>query len=225
MELVLLRYKTWRRVGLVIQSLLLSTTHQLPNQPLTSLPNMPMTNSRTFQSASGLNTITRPAPKRSGGDYPSGQQVYHNKFGLLLMKTNLFRLDPWHGLHGPSLDPGVQNSWDGRLFVGASPFQSRGTWEAQGTRANRSSSTILVENHQDGGDWSWGRREDNGRFNSLHEAFVSHRNEVVEDVERGRESSEFLLVLLWLTSTSNIFLFRLIVLRARWGPNWISKRE
>ena len=38
MELVLLWYKTRRRVGLVIQSLLLSTTHQLPNKPLTSLP-------------------------------------------------------------------------------------------------------------------------------------------------------------------------------------------
>ena len=48
MELVLLWYKTRRCVSLVIQSLLLSTTHQLPNKPLTSLPNMPMTNSRTF---------------------------------------------------------------------------------------------------------------------------------------------------------------------------------
>ena len=75
MELVLLWYKTRRHVGLVIQSLLLSTTRQLPNKPFTSSPNMPMTNSCTFQSASGLNTITRPTPKRSGGDYPSGQQV------------------------------------------------------------------------------------------------------------------------------------------------------
>src|ERR1700743_2828441 len=89
MELVLLWYKTRRRVGLVIQSLLLSTTHQLPNKPLTSLPHMPMTNTRPFQSASGQNTITRPTPKRSGGDYLSGQQVYHDKFGLRLMKTNL----------------------------------------------------------------------------------------------------------------------------------------
>ena len=37
MELVLLWYKTRRRVGLVIQSLLLSTTHQPLNQPFTSL--------------------------------------------------------------------------------------------------------------------------------------------------------------------------------------------
>ena len=44
------------------------------NHPL-FYPNMPMLNSRTFQSASGVNTITRPVPKRSGGDYPSGQQV------------------------------------------------------------------------------------------------------------------------------------------------------
>ena len=38
MEFVLLWYKMRRRVGLVIQSLLLSTTHQLLNQLLTSLP-------------------------------------------------------------------------------------------------------------------------------------------------------------------------------------------
>ena len=44
------------------------------NRPLL-YSNMPMINSRTFQSSSGLNTITRPTPKRSGGDYPSGQQV------------------------------------------------------------------------------------------------------------------------------------------------------
>ena len=37
MELVLLGYKTRRRVGLVIQSLLLSTTHQPSNKPLTFL--------------------------------------------------------------------------------------------------------------------------------------------------------------------------------------------
>ena len=90
MELVLLWYKTRCRVGLVIQSFLLSTTHQLPNKPFTSSTNMPMLNSRTFQSSSGLNSITRPSPKKSGGDYPSGQQVCQNKFGLLLMKTNLF---------------------------------------------------------------------------------------------------------------------------------------
>src|ERR1700743_2321583 len=76
----------------------LSSNHfsfqQLTNLPTNRLllhPNMPMTNSRTFQSASGLNTITRPSPRRSGGDYPSGQQVCRNKFGLFLMKTNLLR--------------------------------------------------------------------------------------------------------------------------------------
>ena len=75
----------------------LSSNHfsfqQLNNHPTNRLllrPNMPMINSRTFQSSSGLNTITRPSARRSGGDYPSGQQVCWNKFGLLLMKTNLF---------------------------------------------------------------------------------------------------------------------------------------
>ena len=55
-----------------------SSSQQLDNHPTNHLffySNMPMLNSRTFQSASGVNTITRPVPKRSGGDYPSGQQV------------------------------------------------------------------------------------------------------------------------------------------------------
>src|SRR6202000_2420701 len=71
------------------------SSHQLANYPTNRLllfPNMPMMNSRTFQSSSGLNTITKPSPRRSGGDYLSGQQVCQNKFGLLLMKTNLLWL-------------------------------------------------------------------------------------------------------------------------------------
>ena len=71
------------------------SSQQLTNYPTNRLllyPNMPMMNSRTFQSSSGLNTTTRPSPRRSGGDYPSGQQVCQNKSGLLLMKTDLFRL-------------------------------------------------------------------------------------------------------------------------------------
>ena len=136
MELVLLWYKTRHYVGLVIQSLLLATTHQLPNKPLTSSSNMPMSNSRTFQSASGLNTITRPTPKRSGGDYPSGQQVCHNKFGLLLMKTDLYDLDPRYGLHRPPFNPGGQDLGDGRLLVGSGPFQPRRIGAIEGTRAD-----------------------------------------------------------------------------------------
>ena len=58
---------------------------------------------------------------------------------------------------------------------------------------------ILVENHQDGGGRPRSRREGHGRLYSLHEALLSHWNEAVEDVEGGRESSEFLIVLLWLT--------------------------
>ena len=61
--------------------------------------------------------------------------------------------------------------------------------------ANRSSPTILVENHQDGGDQSRGRREGHGRLHSLYEALLSHWNETLKDVEGSRESSEFLVVL------------------------------
>ena len=48
---------------------------------------------------------------------------------------------------------------------------------------------IFMENHQNGGDRSRGRREGYGCFHLLHEALFRHRNEVVEDVEGGRESS------------------------------------
>ena len=58
---------------------------------------------------------------------------------------------------------------------------------------------ILVENHQDGGDGSRGRREVYGCLYYVHETFLSHRNEIVEDVERGRRSSEFLVVFLGFT--------------------------
>src|ERR1700743_3766319 len=71
------------------------SSQQLTNYPTNCLllyPSLPMMNSHTFQSSSGLNTITRPSPRRSGGDYPSGQQVCRNKFGLLLMRTDLPRL-------------------------------------------------------------------------------------------------------------------------------------
>ena len=126
MELVLLWYKMRHCVGLVIPSLLLSTTQQPPNKPLASLSNMPMMNSRTFQSSSGLNTITRPSPRRSGGDYPSGQQVVVKNLVSFWWRLICFDLDPWHGLYRPPLDPGVQDLGDGWLSLGASPFQPQG---------------------------------------------------------------------------------------------------
>ena len=42
---------------------------------------------------------------------------------------------------------------------------------------------ILMENHQDGGDRSRGRKEGYGCLYSLHEALLSHWDEIVEDVE------------------------------------------
>ena len=56
-----------------------------------------------------------------------------------------------------------------------------------------------MENHQDGGDQSRGRREGNGCLHSFHEAFLSHWDEALEDVEGSRESSEFPMVSLGLT--------------------------
>ena len=151
MELVLLWYKTWCRVRLVIQSLLLSTTKQLPNKPLTSPPNMPMTNSRTFQSASGLNTITRPTPRRSGGDYPSGQQVCRNKFGLLLMKTNLFRLRSmiWSSQTFPW--PRSSRLLEWMTICGCRPFLTTKNWSDWG---DKNQPTLIKGSF--GGSLEWG---------------------------------------------------------------------
>ena len=91
MELVLSWYKMWSHVGLVVQSLLYPTIQQpLNNRPLL-YSTMPMINSHTFQSANGLNTITRPTPKRSRGDYPSGQQVVVTNLSSFWLKTNLLQ--------------------------------------------------------------------------------------------------------------------------------------
>ena len=192
---------------------LLSSNHfssqQLNNHPTNRpffFPNMPMLNSHTFQSASGVNTITRPVPKRSGGDYPSGQQVVVTNLVSFWWRLICFDLDSWYGLHWPPFDPGVQDSWNGRLFVGSSPLQPRRVGETQGSRTNQSTPTILVENHRNGGDLSGGRGEGHGRLYLVHEALFSHRNETLEDVERDRESSEFLAILSWINSSSNIFL-------------------
>ena len=134
--------------------LVLSSNHfsskQLNNYPTNHLllcSNMPMINSCTFQSASGVNTITRPVPKGSGGDYPSGQQVVITNLVSFWWKTDLFDLDSWYGLHRPPSDPGVQDSWNGWLPMGSSPLQPQRVGETLRTRTNWSLPTILVENH------------------------------------------------------------------------------
>ena len=86
--------------------------------------------------------------------------------------------------------------------MGSGPFQSRRIGTIEGTRADRSSSTILVENHPDGGDRPRGRGEGDGRFYLFHEALFSHWDEALEDVEGSRELSESLIVLFGLTRLS-----------------------
>ena len=134
--------------------LVLSSNHfssqQLNNHPANRLPlypTMPMLNSRTFQSASGVNTITRPVPKRSGGDYLSGQQVVVANLVSFWLKTNLLDLDSWYGLHRPPFVPGVQDSWNGWLPLGASPLQPRRVREALRARTDWSSSKVPLEDH------------------------------------------------------------------------------
>ena len=97
------------------------SSQQLNNHPTNCLllfSNMPMLNSHTFQSASGVNTITRPAPRRSGGDYPSGQQVVVTNLVLIDWRLICYDLDPWYGFHRPPFDPGIQDLGNGRLPLG-----------------------------------------------------------------------------------------------------------
>ena len=56
-----------------------------------------------------------------------------------------------------------------------------------------------MENHQDGGDQSRGRREGYGHFHLLHETLLSYRDETVEDVEGSQRLSESFAVFLRLT--------------------------
>ena len=92
-----------------------------PTNRLLPFPVMPMMNSRTFQSSSGLNTITRPSPRRSGGDYPSGQQVCQNKSGLLLMKTDLLWLRSMTWSLQTSPWPRSSRPWGWTTIFGCKP--------------------------------------------------------------------------------------------------------
>ena len=126
------------------------SSQQLNNHPTNRLllyPNMPMLNSCTFQSASGVNTITRPVPKRSGGDYPSGQQVIVTNLVSFWWRLICFDLDSWYNLYRPPPISGVQDSRDGRLLVGSSPLQPRRVGEAPRTRTNWSSWKVPLEDH------------------------------------------------------------------------------
>ena len=121
MELVLLWYKMSCHVGPVIQSL---SSQQLNNYP-TNRPllysTMPMMNSHTFQSASGVNTTTRPTPRRSGGDYPSGQQVVITNLSSFWLKTNLlqFRSMIWSSQTFPY--PKSSRPWEWTTTSGCKP--------------------------------------------------------------------------------------------------------
>ena len=56
-----------------------------------------------------------------------------------------------------------------------------------------------MENHQNGGDQSRGRRKGYGHLYSVHETLLSYTDEALEDVEGGQRSSEFLVYSPWLT--------------------------
>ena len=113
--------------------------------------NMPILNSRTFQSSSGLNTITRPSPKRSGGDYPSGQQVCWNKSGLLLMKTDLLQLrsTTWSSLTSPCLKNSRLLGWT--ITCGFKPSSTMKSW-----RDSEDKNQLILIRGFFGGSLEWG---------------------------------------------------------------------
>ena len=151
MELVLSWYKTQHHVDLVIQSLLYSTTQQLLNNRLLLYSNMSMINSCTFQSANGVNTIKRPPPKRSGGDYLSGQQVVITNLSSVWLKTNLlrFRSMIWSSPISPWLKSSRLLGW--MTTCGFRLSSTMKSWRGSGDR----NQPILIKGSC-GGSLGWG---------------------------------------------------------------------
>ena len=151
MELVLSWYKMRHRVGLVVQSLLYSTTKQPPNNCSLLNSNMLMINSCTFHSSNGLNTITRPPPKRSGGDYLSGQQVVITNLSSFWLKTNLlwFRSMIWSSQTFPW--PRSSGLLEWTTTCGFRPSSTMKSWSDSGD----SNQTILIKGSC-GGLSGWG---------------------------------------------------------------------
>src|ERR1700743_226315 len=91
MELVLLGYKTRRRVGLVIQSLLLSTTQQPPNKLFTSSPKHAYDQQPHFPVFQWTEHHYQANSQEVWRGLPVWTTGCHNKSGLLLMKTDLLQ--------------------------------------------------------------------------------------------------------------------------------------
>ena len=96
---------------------------------------MPMLKSHTFQSASGQNTITRPTPQRSGGDYPSGQQVavywINLQFDWRLIQHS-FRSMIWSSWTFPL--PRSSRPWGWMTISGFKPSSIMKSWSGLGVR-------------------------------------------------------------------------------------------
>ena len=134
MELVLSWYKMWHCVGLVVQSLLYSTTQQLHNnRPLLRL-NMLMLNSWNSQSASGLDTITRLAPRRSGEDYPSGQQVVITNLSSVWLRTNLLQFRSMTWFSPIFLWPRSSRLLEWMTICGCKPSSTMKSWRGSGDK-------------------------------------------------------------------------------------------
>ena len=130
------------------------SSQQLNNHPTNHLllfPNMPMLNSCTFQSASGVNTITRLVPKRSGGDYPSGQQVIIANLVSFWLKTNLlqFRSMIWSSQTSPY--PRSSRPLEWTTIFGCRPSSTTKSWRGSGVR-----NQLIHTNDSCGESLEWG---------------------------------------------------------------------
>ena len=152
MELVLSWYKTWRHVGLVIQSLLLTTTQQLPNNRPLLYSIMPMLNSRTFQSASGVNTITRPTPRRSGGDYPFGQQVVVTNLSSVDWRLICYDFRSMTWCSQTFLYPRSSRPWEWTTTSGCKPLLTMKNLKGSG---DRSQAILTNDSYGESSEWGW----------------------------------------------------------------------
>ena len=130
-------------------------SQQLNNHPTNRLllsPNMPMLNSHTFQSASGVNTITRPVPKRSGGDYPSGQQVVITNLVSFWWKTDLFQSRSMIWSLPTFLWPKSSRLLEWTTTSGFKPFSTMKSWRGSGGK------NWLIhtnDSYGESSEWGW----------------------------------------------------------------------
>ena len=152
MELVLSWYKMWHHVSLVIQSLLYSTTQQLLNNHPLLYSTMPMLKSHTFQSASGVNTITRPTLRRSGGDYLSGQQVVVTNLSSVDWRLICYNFRSMTWCSQTFSYPRSLRPWEWTITCGFKPSSTMKSWRDLG---DRNQAILINDSCGESSGWGW----------------------------------------------------------------------